>query len=138
MHDHTTDQEWLYSQNSYETPSPYKTENVSLAKLRAANPSLTPIHTSEDGQQAYESRLAAYLIAHQLTRHTGSSQPSQVTVNISNSFNTTDSHNRKLKYHQQQLEQRPEKFSRMVPGLFFGFWAIAILTLFMSAGVSND
>ncbi|MGG6242713.1 hypothetical protein ACQ4N7_29240 [Nodosilinea sp. AN01ver1] len=64
-----------------------------------------------------------------------------VTIHITDSFNTTDSHNRRYRYHQQEVERlevrglvRP---SKIIPPLFAGFWLMSIMILLIS-GVSND
>lgn len=84
---------------------------------------------------AYQARLAAYLIANSLQAPSKGTQP-HITVNISHSFNTSHQANQ-LRYQQAQLPHQPEKFSRVVPGLFIGFWLISIMCLLVS-GVSNN
>lgn len=82
-------------------------------------------------QEEYQKKLAMYLVQNGLTQVP---KGTSVTVNFHNSFNTTEtnSRNRNLRYHQQELNrlsQREPKVSQMVGPIIFTFWLICMAVL---------
>lgn len=83
-------------------------------------------------EEQYNARILGHLASNGLTKKEGTQ------IFIIGSFNQSQSHNKQLRYHEQQRLARQEpKVSQIVGPLFFLFWLLSIFTVAV-VGLTND